>query len=105
VISGANITTGIYKTPEFAIAVCVDAPNTRFPRHAHKACEYFIVLEGEMTVHYDDGQRFELQRCDSHYVPVGVAHQPETVRGCRYLAITVPASAFFPAGPAGLKKR
>lgn len=47
--------------------------------------ELFLVLEGELTIEYRDGNHAHLKAGDMHIVPRGVEHNPVTQTGASVL--------------------
>jgi mannose-6-phosphate isomerase-like protein (cupin superfamily) len=53
-----------------------------FVRHTHvESDEFFLVIDGEMTIRMDDGD-VTLHTGECYVVPRGVAHQPCATREC-----------------------
>jgi mannose-6-phosphate isomerase-like protein (cupin superfamily) len=58
-----------------------------FVWHVHADTdEIFIVVDGEMTIHFRDGQ-VDLRAGDLFVVPRGVEHKPAAARECRLMLV------------------
>jgi mannose-6-phosphate isomerase-like protein (cupin superfamily) len=58
-----------------------------FVWHAHaETDEVFIVLDGEMTIHFRDGE-VVLRAGEMFVVPRGVEHKPSATRECRMMLV------------------
>ena len=78
---------------EYALVECVAPHGHMPPPHVHaKDGEGFHILEGELTVHTEDGPRV-LSPGDSLHAPAGRPHTLEVTSAepCRWLVISAPA--------------
>ena len=58
-----------------------------FVWHSHADTdEVFIVVDGEMTIHFRDGD-VNLQRGELFVVPRGVEHKPSATRECKIMLV------------------
>jgi mannose-6-phosphate isomerase-like protein (cupin superfamily) len=70
--------------------------NTDLLCHVHDAeVEYLVVYEGMLTIHFENETR-TLQAGDCVKIEKGVPHNVVTSSRCLMIAITIPASKFYP---------
>ncbi len=62
------------KNPQVVVITMVIAPGIRLPRHMHPFARYAYVLQGELTVEYEGGQRQTFHAGDFIVEAIGVWH-------------------------------
>ena len=101
---GTAFIMGLLKVPETAygpgIAVCDNygAPNTKFPKHQHDACETFVIYQGEMELHVGDETISLTPNGKPYWFSARKPHWAFFPVETRYIAITVPAEHSWPDG-------
>jgi hypothetical protein len=89
---------GLYKTDKIAVQYVELSPDSEFPAHEHeKEREIIILFEGDFTTITKYGS----QSCvDSGIIiaELGINHINKSVKGCKLIAITIPAAEGYPEG-------
>ena len=62
------------QNPQVVVSVMEIAPGTKLPRHMHPFARYAYVLQGEVTVEYEGGQRQTFRTGDFIVEAIGVWH-------------------------------
>ena len=86
-----ELLTRNYVDENARIMLSVLKPGARSGLHEHATnCEVILILEGEMTFHYDDGEEVA-HNGDVHYCPKGHCHWFEnlTDHDVHYFAVVV----------------
>ena len=53
----------------------------------HDTDEAFIVIEGSMSIDFDDGSSVDLNEGEMYVVPMGVRHRPRAEAECRVMLV------------------
>ena len=62
------------QNPQVVVTTLEIAPGTRLPRHMHPFARYAYVLQGEVTIEYEGGQRQTFHAGDFIVEAIGVWH-------------------------------
>jgi len=105
-LSGSGKAIGLCNCEKIAIANTVLSEETVLDAHYHPEKEIVILYEGLLRIwinvtSIEDTQEdtfVELQAGDIYIIEPNTSHIVETIEGCRFIVITIPASKGFPNG-------
>lgn len=95
--SGECKGVGLLKVPDVAIQYITMGPDTLFQCHEHDEQEILILVRGDLMIRFE---KYNLNCIVGHpaVIEAGRLHSAISKDGCEAVAITIPASKYFPDG-------
>lgn len=93
---GYAVGARLYSTPEISVCRAFLSAGTVFPKHAHEAKEWLLIVKGEAVLTHADGRIEELKPSVMCEVPMGDQHTITATTDVCVIGITMPFDRGYP---------